>query len=148
MVTYNGEKSTFNEGAGQMDRINRLQDEINMLWRTPLDKLFGRYCYLLIFDDTNSLLGEVSSKLTDTEYKEALIEKDQMTKLLSIPIIKKVHWVSLGNPDGKKEIVNYKLKEKIFSSLYQYGLYVRKLLEEHNMTSPKEQDPSKAIFGH
>lgn len=148
MVIYNGEKSTFNEGAGQMDRINRIQDEINLIRKFPLMEMEGRYMYQITFENINSLLAEVSSKLSEEEKENALSEMDKMRILISQPVKKYIRWESLSKPNGFKRYIDYKVLEEILDELFKYLLLIRKLLEEHDMTSPKAKDPTKAIYGN
>jgi hypothetical protein len=43
-------------------------------------------------------------------------------------------------------VINYDNLELVQESLYNFQLLVRKYLEEHDLTSPKTRDPSKAIM--
>jgi len=152
-MEYRGEQSTFNEGAGQMERINILQIQINNCWVAPLrldigDKGSGRYGYQIIFSNYNSLLGEVSSKLTTTELEDIKKDKENLRKLFECNPIHIIRWNDTLAGRKKISYINQEGWNKIEGALFDYGLKIRKLLEEHNMTSPKQKDPSKAIFGN
>ena len=152
-MEYRGEQSTFNEGAGQMERINILQMQINNCWVAPLrldigDKGSGRYGYQIIFSNYNSILQEVSSKLATTELTDIMEDKEDLRKLFECNPIQIIRWDDSLSGRRKYTYTNWDGWNKIEPKLFDYGLKIRKLLEEHNMTAPKQKDPSKAIFGN
>lgn len=147
---YGGEQSTFNEAVFQMDRINRLQSEINLCWTSPMTKedRTGKYFYEIIFSNLKSLFSEVSSKLKDAEKTDGLDKiKDVQDFIIKHPI-----FVRGYNQTTYRKRIFVDFKEdnyhNLLDKLYALQLLIRKLLEEHDLTAPKKLNPSRAVeFG-
>jgi len=136
-----GELSSFNEGALQMRRIDELQRRLNLLNVDSLGfNIFTQqYNYHTVFKTLNSLFSEASSKLKSTELKEG----DRMRKIISeVMLFKPVFYYKVEQSMGKARVIkqvnnnNWDLLQEV---LFKYELLIRHYLEEHNLTSPKEE---------
>lgn len=129
--------SKFNEGSLQMQRIHMLQERVNLSNLNPLNFYpeSNFYGYQVIFNSLNSLFAECSSKLDDKEVEEGKTMRRRINMLL---IIRPVHHYIENPVTHTKEIkVNQQSWRIIKEMLFEYELLIRKLLEVHNLTSPK-----------
>lgn len=134
-----GEISAFNEGALQMQRIDELQQRLNLLNVDPLNfNLFtNQYNYETIFKTLNSLLSECSSKLSDKEKEEALRIKKIIDGILKHTQIFVYEYDYSFGGRRKSKTIDYAIWSDIQELLFFYELRIRHYLEEHNLTSPK-----------
>ena len=139
-MNEDGMLSTFNEGALQMNRIDELQRRLNLL---NVDSLgFNihsmKYNYTTIFQTLNSLFCEVSSKLSEKEKIEGIRMRTMIKNFLHYkPIFYHKIETSFGRIKRVKQMNNDNW-EMLQEILFHYEILIRAYLEEHNLTSPKE----------
>jgi len=140
-----GSTSTFNEALGQMKRLHELQDRVNWCNVNLLlfDYSFNKYHYEIKFETVLSLMMEASSKMKDTELTEAKKLRDDIEEVIATKEI--IYWVSEDN-GVKRQMLRVDDWKKLKKDLFDFELTVRKYLDDHGLTSPKAQDPSKAIY--
>lgn len=148
--SHQGEISAFNEGALQMQRIDRLQERINTLNISPLlkDRDTNRFNYEIIFSSLNSLFTEVSSKLSTDEREEGIKIKKEIEKFMKE---KPIFTEPYKTRDSKGKIVhrvdiNVDNWNKLQEKLFDYELKIREFLERHNLTAPKGERPEYAAY--
>lgn len=135
-----GISSKFNEAALQMQRLNKLQDRINESNLNPLlmypeEKSYG---FNIIFNSARSEFEEVSSKLTSVELLQAKMCIARIQKFMKENLVYEHKW-DYGMNDYKMifSLENWEALEKL---LFNFKIMVRKHLENHNLTSPGEDD--------
>lgn len=133
-----GQISKFNAGLLQMQRIHVLQDRINNAWLNPLaqNNEFGVWNYNVIYNSCNSLLQEVSSKLSDKEKEEGFNTKNIIDNFM---IKNPVH--TEKNRIIKINLDTWNILKRI---LYKYETIVREYLDKHGMSSPEIEE--EALF--
>ena len=141
-----GEKSLFNEALGQMKRLHELQDQVNFCNSNLLmfDSDFNKYHYEIKFETVCSLFMEASSKMSTKEIEEAEGLRKDIKYIINDKQI--LWWVTDDETGTRTQMFNQEEWIKLEEKLFQFELKVRKYLEEHNLTSPKAQDPTKAIL--
>ena len=132
---YSG-KSLFNEAGFIIQRLNKLQDEINLVRRNPL--LFNEftqcYNYEIIFANLSSTLNEVWGKLSDTEKDD--IEGLRQTILKAIDLLPAHKSTFDANTNKKVLVVD---KERWYLIRNNLDILEKKLIkakDEHGLGNP------------
>jgi len=141
-MSEEGEKSAFNEGALQMQRIDELQRRLNLLNIDPIGFNIhtGQHNFHTIFRTINSLYSEASSKLSNDEIQEG----DKIRKIISGLIkYKPIFYFTVCDTMGEQRKIqeinndNWILLQEM---LFAYEITVRHYLEEHDLTSPRQEE--------
>jgi len=140
-----GINSKFNAGMLQMQRIHKLQDEMNNLNKNliAVDIETGLRNYEVLVNCINSLFQEVSPKLSDKEKVEGLKTKELVECFLEK---RPIHSDRTATINSHKKYVqfnkdNFKQGKKI---IFMWEFMVRNYLEKHKMNSPP--DDESALF--
>lgn len=132
--------SKYNEAWLQMNRLNTLQDRIHNANLNPLiffpdENLYG---YQIVFHSLNSLFAEASSKLSDPELDEG---KNKRKEIMDAIKQASPHKLCENALNHRRFILFSKEKwESLREKLFEYELFVRKLMEKHKLTSPEEDE--------
>lgn len=140
-------KSAFNEAGFQMRRLDREQSTINLTRTNPqfINELYGVHNYILWVSAIDSLFAEVSSKLTEDEYKKGQKVRAIIKSILRTdPPLKEKLIVSRGNAKRKK-VWDNKAWERLERLMDIYEALVRKYMEGHGLGSPLE-DMEQSLF--
>ena len=130
--------SKFNEAMLQMKRLHDEQTIINQANQTPLlmNQDFGSYGYEIIFKSLENQFKEISPNLNKKEFLTGIMRrlrlKESMKKFPP-------HVSKWNNVTGGESEIFYKENWEIVSEmLFHYSLYIRKMMDNHNLTSPKQ----------
>ena len=134
-----GKLSKFNAAAFQMKRIADLQERINIVSLNPIDmnEQFGVFNYEIWVTSCDSLLQEVSAKLSEKERKLIKKIRDKLHQFLNQnPILKEKRMIN----GSKQTILNKDVWRVTYKAITIYEEYVRELLDVHQMNSPERDD--------
>lgn len=137
-----GKESSFNEAVLKMQRLHETQRLINILRINMLDYnyLWNKYNYQVVFENLKSLLLECSGKMSDAENVDGnkiqnIIEDLDEHK----PIFQKINISSIAEQKTFKQFNNDNWK-RLRKLLFDFEMFVRKMLEIHGLSSPNVQD--------
>lgn len=137
-----GEKSIFNAGVAQAERIDSLQRAINASRFNVLavNPETMTYNYQVIIDANNGLLDEAWAKLSDDEQKLGLKLKKLINDFIEIkPPMKKI--TNGMSEEMKINKDNYKDMLKLIDI---YSRTIKEFLNSHDMNSPsKDEDDDR-----
>ena len=143
---YEGEGviSTFNEAMYQMFRIHEIQSRINICNLEPLKFHIldeggdGAYGYEIVFNSLTTLFVEASSKLNPDELKEGRNLRNRILNFLRDNKIIETSFNGITKNNVKK--INKEEWDELKEDLFDYEIFVRRILEAHNLTSPSSDD--------
>jgi len=137
-----GKESSFNEAVLKMQRLHETQRLINILRINMLDYnyLWNKYNYQVVFENLKSLLLECSGKMSDAEN----LEGDRVKNIIEDldehqPIFQKINISSIAEQKTFKQFNNDNWK-RLRKLLFDFEMFVRKMLEIHGLSSPNVQD--------
>ena len=144
------QKSPYQEGGFQLNRLNLLQEKINMLNLNLMafDDDIGQYNYQIKFDCLNTLFSEVASLATGKNEKE---KADRYKKVIDNLLLansphqeKKV----IGGWGVIKKEMQFSLKdfEPLKNILYDYEMFIRKLIDKYFRSKTKENKSGKPLY--
>lgn len=148
MIGDFGQSATFNQAVFQQVRINKLMDRINECSINMLatNIQFEEHNYKIIFNDLDSLLGEISSKLTEEEQKEIFHERSILNKYMDMGIYDTRTNVNPTNSSDKKhsKVLNSKRWFLLREGLFNFKIKIINLMEKHGFGNPNKDDPRLA----
>lgn len=132
-----GGRSIFNEAALKMQRIHRIQDDINRCKIHPLNYHpdFQKPNYEIIFSLLCSLEMEIIGKLNSDEVDEV----DRLRKNIETIIKNKPPYVKKKYYDKYRTELNPDLWKQLEKIIFEYERKLRKLIDKHNIGSPSEE---------
>jgi hypothetical protein len=130
----------FNEACNMVQRMNKLQDQLNSSFANlkAYDLERGDYNYNLTFKDLNSYMGELSQELTDAELNKALKVKKLIQSYLSYFEL----WSK--NRKGGKSCNECNL-EMLEGALHEYRILLNKYKKAHGLGNPNKRDPRRSV---
>jgi len=127
-------KSPYQEGGFQLNRLNSLQEKINMLNLNLMvfNDDIGQYNYQIKFDCLNTLFSEVASLVDKDETKKADRYKKIIDNLLLVHSPHQEKKVIGGWGTIKREIqFSVKNFESLKKILYDHELFIKDLLNKY-----------------
>lgn len=128
-----GSQSVFNEAVLKMQRLDELQERLNLLNLDPtaLNEFTGQYNFKSITNTLKSLLAEVWGKLSNLEKQNGL----RLLKIIKSAMKNKPIFITTKT--GKK--FNNENWEYIEELLFSYELLIRQYLEDHDLATPNAE---------
>ena len=137
--------STFNDGNFQPARIDKIQGSCHDSYRHFLhffedENLYG---YEIFISDIDCMYVEVESYLNEDERNKVKKFRSEIYSFLEDnPIYRTEMNPVLHTPETKPNRTNYyKLRELLFN----YQLFVRRLLKEHKLIDSKDSEEAEYI---
>lgn len=145
---YESKDSSFNEAVLKLDRINQMQDILNrtrhLIWNRVIDGGHKKWGFEIIISCLEGLFLEVAGKLNagkkgeeDSEMETGLSLRDDCWKAYNtISNIQPQMW------SKKPEAMS-----GLSKSFFDFELFLRQMLEVHNMSIPNKANMGRAILG-
>ena len=139
---FSNQESAFNEAILKMQRIHKVQEQINELRTNMLafNTMYNKYNYEIIISDLISLGYEVSPLMKPKELEEFFRFRRLVDDLLSYkPIHEQIRQNSLGESKTNKKIneANWKTLREV---MLLFEDFARKQIDVHGLASPKKKD--------
>lgn len=141
-----GEETAYQEGDIQLQRMNRLQSQINEcnLNLEGFNNELEKYNYLIKFDCLDTLFSEVSSSCDPEEKKKSKRYRLAINKLLILKSPYKTKSVSDGWNSIKKQIVFFKKDfDTLKNILFENELFIKSLIHKYFRRGINEEEIPK-----
>lgn len=141
-----GKFSEWNEATLKVIRLHEIQSTINMLKMDPLGITNGKFNYVWLANNVDTLYGEGYSKYSKTERKEV----DRLRKL-TFDCLKFMPPHKVNNQEGmgnskKTYVLNKENFDRFMDILELFVRRVKDLNDEHGLTT-KNRNETEGLFG-
>ena len=135
----------FNQGVFQQQRLNDCMKGINLMESNPLgfNDEYNNFNYIIIFNNLNSLLSEISPKLKKEDLDDIKKWRSLIQKYITFfPVYEKIPPTMYGQKSTT--IFNSSRWGKIESALYEFKNKIYGLMEKHGFGNPDKKNPYHA----
>jgi hypothetical protein len=149
---FESKDSSFNEAVLKLARINQMQDILNvtrhLIWNRVMDGGHKKWGFEIIISCLEGLFMEVSGKLT--EAKDGTEKEDDKSEMGKAMKIRNECWKAYNAINGIQPQLWGKNQDKINAlskAFFDFELFLRQMLEVHNMSIPNKANMGRAILG-
>lgn len=138
----------YNQAFYLMLRLHELMKRIDLCNINPqeFNYEFNNYNYKIIFNDLNSVLFLISSKLTTKELQDAKNIKYCISQIIQeLPIWVDISSSTFGGTINQKHL-NQKNWGLLMEFLSKFRLELESLMETHKIGNPSQRDVSKSVI--